>query len=313
MLLVCKAPNEKNERNEIVENLTRRKTCRELYTIWLFTFSDLKTIVIPTTAFGIIGALPGTGLNHGGLDQTIRDVLQRTPLVALWVWLVLLPFNIDNQRRPASVEEDKLNRPWRPLPSGRVTPNHAMKVMLVGHIAAVWYSLVVGGLCQCLLGILLGWIYNGYGADQSFFGKNCVNALGYVTFSTGAMSVATHGKYPTVRGIQWFAILAGVIFTTVQVQDLPDIQGDVVRGRRTGPVVMGDTLCRWSIAILVPIWTAVALVFWDRLQHIGLCAVFYIVAAAAVSWRVIFLKTEDRVTFFIWNLWIVSLDILPLF
>lgn len=167
-----------------------------MYTLWLFTRSDMKTIVIPQSIFGILGGLPQSPLtttqpvvpgDHHG--QSVWDVVRRAPLVVVWVWIILCPFNIDNQRSPQSIAEDAINRPWRPLPAKRLTPRQAWEVQLVFHALALLYSLAVGGARQWVCGIVLGWLYNGAGlADRSCIGKNAVNALGYVTFASMCLS-----------------------------------------------------------------------------------------------------------------------------
>lgn len=215
--------------------------CYHLYTIWLFTRSDLKTIVIPKSIFGILGAMRGSPLTSQGCGQDCGpsptwSVISRTPLVVLWVWVVLLPFNIDNQRRAAAIEEDRINRPWRPLPAKRLSPREATRLEVVLHAVAVMYSWTVGGLRQSLTGIFLGWLYNGLGgADRNCIVKNAVNALGYLTFSMGALSVAS-GAALSECGVRWFWMIGAVVFTTVQMQDLPDMDGDATRGRRTVPL-----------------------------------------------------------------------------
>jgi 4-hydroxybenzoate polyprenyltransferase len=208
--------------------------CRWLHTLWLFTRSDLKTIVIPSSIFGVLGGLPEAGLTIPTGDSDFA-IMRRLPLVVAWVWLVLLPFNIDNQRRAAAIDEDRANRPWRPLPSQRLTPDQAFTLMIACHIMALVYSCVVGGLPQSLVGILLGNLYNELGgADRSCVTKNALNALGYVTFTMGAVAVAACSDLAP-RSLEWFAMLGAIIFSTVQMQDLPDIEGDAVRGRRTVP------------------------------------------------------------------------------
>ncbi|KAF2012922.1 hypothetical protein BU24DRAFT_425524 [Aaosphaeria arxii CBS 175.79] len=288
----------------------RTLLCNEAYSIWLFTRSDLKTIVLPQSIFGVLGAQSGSGLIVPP-DRYKHDRLHRAPLVLLWVWIVLLPFAIDNQRRPEAIEEDKANKPWRPLPSKRLSPRHAFWLMLASHIAGVIYSLCAGGLRQKLIGIALGWIYNELGgADRSCIGKNVVNALGYVTFSTGAISVAVPGTF-TIRGYEWFLLTGLMVLTTVQMQDLPDMEGDAARARNTVPLVIGSGPCRWSIAILVPFWTLLVIGFW---WTFSLPAVLGAIIAAFVSWRVLNRRTvrDDKLTFRIWNLWIITIYAMPL-
>lgn len=74
-----------------------------LYSIWLFTYSDIKTIIVPKTTFGTLCALaaPVFGFS-ASYTPTPVEVLQRIPLTLLWVWINLLPFAIDNQRHASS-------------------------------------------------------------------------------------------------------------------------------------------------------------------------------------------------------------------
>jgi 4-hydroxybenzoate polyprenyltransferase len=288
----------------------RQRLCYEAYSIWLFTRSDIKTILIPKSVFGVIGGLPSSPL----VSQThtsVQSIITRAPLVVLWIWIVLLPFNIDNQRRPEAVEEDKINRPYRPLPSKRMSLKQALHLMLIFHVTALTYSAFVGGLRESLLGILFGWIYNELGgSDKSWVARNAMNAIGYVTFSMGAISVASRGNF-TVSGMQWFGIIGLIVFTTVQMQDLPDIDGDTLRGRRTVPLALGVQTCRWSVAILVPVWTLIGTIFWGG---ITLPAVVSGLIAIVISFRVLYLTEihDDELTWRLWCLWMVALYTMPL-
>lgn len=81
---------------------------------------------------------------------------RRVPPTFFWLWINLLPFTIDNQRRPASIAEDELNKPWRAMPSRRLTPAQARTLMLCLYPVALAASLALGGLDQCLWAIALG-------------------------------------------------------------------------------------------------------------------------------------------------------------
>ncbi|PHH77530.1 hypothetical protein CDD80_507 [Ophiocordyceps camponoti-rufipedis] len=112
------------------------------YTVWLFTRSDLKTILVPTTIFGVCNylALPAYGLQP---DMGSR-LGSRFGLVLIWIWIHLISFNVNNQRSPESVREDALNKPWRPLPSGRVSLPTAYLLSIVMPPVTMVYSLRVG-------------------------------------------------------------------------------------------------------------------------------------------------------------------------
>jgi hypothetical protein len=51
---------------------------------------------------------------------------------ALWVWSHLVPFTISNQL--VGLEEDKVNKAYRPLPSRRISLDDAGMDHHVGHL-----------------------------------------------------------------------------------------------------------------------------------------------------------------------------------
>ena len=85
-----------------------------LYSIWLFTSSDLKTIIGPSFVFGATNALAGAEYGLKSSDQGLsRAIVQRLALVLLYVWTNLLPFAINNQKSSDAIKEDAINKPWR--------------------------------------------------------------------------------------------------------------------------------------------------------------------------------------------------------
>ena len=88
------------------------------YSLWLFTASDLKTIVGPSLVFGVANALAILSYElEVPIYRTNQDVGRRIPHVAFWIWTNLLPFTINNQTAAGAVEEDVINKPWRNLPA----------------------------------------------------------------------------------------------------------------------------------------------------------------------------------------------------
>ncbi|KAJ9286763.1 hypothetical protein DTO021C3_5712 [Paecilomyces variotii] len=294
------------------------------YSIWLFTFSDLKTILIPSTIFGIANSLAATsyGLPSLSLPPTLKSklfyiLLQQTPAVLVWVWINLLPFTINNQRDISAIAEDSVNKPWRPLPSKRMTSGQAKYTMLVFYAAAQTYSLLFsGGLRQSLGLLVLGtWYNNMGGADSNPLVRNLINALGYLCFISGALEVALGGGplhfYSSQRLLLWLLVVAGIIISTVHTQDIYDQEGDAERGRRTVPLVIGDRAARWSIAVPMLVWGLFCPIFWN--VHVIFasvsCALAWAVAARTLLFRNV---RSDKRTFIIWNLWITTVYVMPL-
>ena len=284
-----------------------------LESIWLFTFSDLKTIVIPETAFGILSALAAEVFEKGQISGHFDwPLVSKAPLVAFWTWINLLPFAIDNQRQPAAIIEDKANKPWRPIPCQRLSLIQAKKLMVVSYLIALCISARFGGLKQSMALVILGYGYNNCGgADANFVVRNFINACGFICYSSGAMDVA-FGHLPLgFTLVQWFCIIGGVVFSTVQTQDMYDQAGDSLRARKTVPLVLGDYWSRWSIAIPMAIWSVYCPWFW------GLGAKGYFLPVAlgyTVALRTMTRRTVegDKYTFRLWNVWLILLYLLPL-
>jgi 4-hydroxybenzoate polyprenyltransferase len=57
-------------------------------------------------------------------------------------------------------------------------------------------------------------------------------------------------------------IISALIFSTVHLQDMLDQPGDAKRGRRTVPLVWGDGVARWTIAIPILGWGVWCPIFW---------------------------------------------------
>jgi hypothetical protein len=104
------------------------------------TSSDFATFVIPNTIFGVGCALAEAPLISVP-DQTRKDVLYRIPSVILFNYSNLLVLNLANQRLWEASQEDKVNKPWRPVPSGRMTQTDIRQAMQVISPEAATLSL----------------------------------------------------------------------------------------------------------------------------------------------------------------------------
>lgn len=194
----------------------------DLHTIWLVTRNDLKSIVFPETAFGICSALSGPNLTSNDSPNAM-GVLKRAPLVVLWTWINVLIFDLANQRLPNSVIEDSVNKSWRPIPSGRLTPCQARRLLLVILPIAVLITFYTGGMEETIVMNTLVYMYNDLGgADENFVVRNIINAAGFICYSAGATRVACgHGQCSlNEKAYQWLAIIGGIVFSTLQMQDM---------------------------------------------------------------------------------------------
>ncbi|KAI1381209.1 UbiA prenyltransferase family-domain-containing protein [Hypoxylon crocopeplum] len=271
-----------------------------VFTLWLFTVNDLKTMIFPSMAFALFNCL-GNAQSH----IAISIFIMRLPYILLWTWVNLLAFVVNNQRHPTSVIEDRLNKPWRPIPTGRISPQNAR---ILGHIAypiAVAVSLLVGGgLPQCCILAALGYIYNNpSGYNRSFFVSGALEVA--MQPSNTSRSVLLDNEF-----VVWLSLIGAVVLSTVHSQDLYDQEGDAAAGRRTVPLVVGDKAARWSISLGVAFWSVLVSHYWHSApagymltMALGICVTIRTMLLRSVG--------KDSVTFRIYNVWLISIYSLP--
>ena len=304
-------PSAKNGPQEC--STTSRSYAYHLRTVWLFTRNDLKSIVFPETAFGIFSALSGPVLTTSAYPDVLA-ILSRLPMVLLWCWINVLIFDVANQRLKTSIVEDSVNKPWRPLPSERLTRRQARRFLLLAVTLGFLATLYIGGMEETVAMMALTWMYNDLkGADESYVVRNLINACGFVCYSSGATRVACGHGHCSLNSVayQWLFIVGSIVFTTLQMQDMADQEGDRARDRGTLPLVHGDWVARWTIAIPVGFWSVVCPLFWQLQAYIFLVPA---VLGSLVSFRIILCRSvdSDKSTWKLWNLWISSLYLLPL-
>ena len=165
----------------------------DLYTIFLFTKADIVIALIPvvsiiyrlsmffdTEAYKTLFAIAAAPLS-----SPIR-LIDTT----FWIWLHLLQFNVANQVKAPN--EDRVNKPFRPIPAGRITVHNAtiLRWALV-PICLVYSTLYSPQLTWISLTILcLTTWYNEHNGDRESFSKNLLTAIMYVLSELGGTLVA---------------------------------------------------------------------------------------------------------------------------
>jgi 4-hydroxybenzoate polyprenyltransferase len=304
-----------------------------LYNLYIMTKDDTPTFVIPETIFGLAAATTASLFivadQTDGIPAMRRLNWTSFALVFLrtlsFNWLNLFIFDLSNQR--ISSAEDKLNKPWRPIPSGRMTESRMRHWLLIAIPVVFGYTHVYlhAGTETALL-FVHNWMYNDLGGgDGNWLLRNGILASGFSVYNLGSMKIAASYASVLVGDVQfksdavvetsslgyaWVAIISGVIFTTMHVQDLKDLEGDRARGRRTAPIIYGHRRTGWTIAVPVLVWTVVGLWFWNAPLWICFGVV---VLGSTVAWRCVTMEgpIADRRTWHLWCVWTVVLYLLP--
>ncbi|KAL4267149.1 UbiA prenyltransferase [Pleurotus pulmonarius] len=170
------------------------------------------------------------------------NVVRFVPWGACFIYF----FTLSNQL--VGLEEDRINKPDRPLPSGKVTVKGARRRWAIALVAFVAVALLNGRLIvetATWVGTTVFLCWTPYGGH--WFWRNSV------ALSAGAWALLS-GMYktvamPTRSEERFFIVVAIWLATAMQIQDLRDIEGDKRTGRRTLPIVVGGRQSRWLISL----------------------------------------------------------------
>lgn len=287
--------------------------------IWTFTKNDLFTFSLQCVFFGV--ALSFAKDARTAPDPpTFNQVLSRLPGSCLIQFMSQLLTNLDNQREPASVIEDRINKPWRPIPSGMITPDQTRRLLLclVPVYLALGYALGVWNMA--LVVVTINFIYNDLGGSGELLVRDVVLGIAYIIHQMGALQITLgSGEYRTdmagdlvsPRGYAWAAMSGLLVVTTIPIQDIKDQEGDRQRAnRKTMPLVIGETATRYYLAVMIPFWAVVGTVFWGT-------PVWYAVPLVAyglyISWRLLAMRNpvDDEASWRNWTRWQLLAYALP--
>jgi 4-hydroxybenzoate polyprenyltransferase len=286
------------------------------HTLFLFTGDQILDLVVPGTSFGIMAALSGPTLDLP--HQNTIVVIKRLPVVAFWLWLVILQGCLQNQRSPYSVEEDAINKPWRPMPSKRITRNQLNLLLNAVRLLSciLSYRLSVVMMYAMYFVLLAG--YNDFGgADRSGVSRNIFCGTAFACLFSSALSIAL-GSNTTMTRQAWtwtLSITLGVLTSTFHTQDFRDETGDRSRGRKTLVTELGREPALWTVAIAISFWSLyMPLVFlragWLAALLPILCGSFVI--ATAIQARTHSTVNLNRRMYKLWCLWVFSFCPLPI-
>ncbi|KAI6004486.1 UbiA prenyltransferase family-domain-containing protein [Pisolithus orientalis] len=258
-----------------------RKIFSDLYTLFLFTQSDIRTALLPVTLFSIAAAPLAIPI----------QLLETT----FWIWLHLLQCNVANQIKEP--DEDKINKPFRPIPSGRITVEDAtiLRWALV-PICLVYSALYSMELMQISLTLMLFTVwYNERDGDKDSLSKNFLTAVMYGISELGGTLVAGRDRTqvsPTGRIAAEMTV--AVFMSTLHAQDFKDADGDRLTGRRTFPIAY-PVASRFAIGLAIPLWSILLTVMWELDP---LCAIAFVGYGCYVGARFMLYRTvqDDKLS-----------------
>lgn len=217
---------------------------KELFICWRFINNDIKDTIAPSLiAFGTAWFY---------YDSNFIQLPIRLSCSLLYAVLYILTFCMLNQVN--SVEEDTINKPYRPLPSKMLTRQ------------GTWIRIVIYSALFLMLAALLGifWISVGWqivtyflniwGGSNHWITKNWVGmSIGTFLLLGAQWHIAAPDSTPG-RGEDFSVIFYWIFISlwagfSLPLQDFRDVKGDGEMKRKTLPLSLGDQLGRLIMVI----------------------------------------------------------------
>ena len=228
----------------------------------------------------------------------------------------LLCCNVSNQSN--SLDEDRKNHPWRPIPAGLISHKNARILRWVLVILCPCFSSTFGlpTVMASMLMVMATIIYDDLKFSGHWVAKNMCTLSGYLCFEVGAMSIMGMPSNCFCLSLQLdflegssdgldiiilkaLAYNSLIILSTIHVQDFPDVEGDTAQNRKTIPI-LAPVLSRPLTGAMIISWSIYMAFVW----RVGTwCSGVLLSMGLVIAWRLWFLRTtsEDRITYVLYN------------
>jgi len=270
---------------------------RELILSWRFVGKDFSTTFLSTCVLMIVAFSTSPPI-------TLLDGIVSFLYGLLYVWLFIYSFCLSNQI--CGIEEDRINKPARPLPAGLVSIPGAWRRWIVVSSMFLFVGWFLDVLQWTILWGVVSGLLNFAGLARYWWFKNVV-AMGVGNFAQLAAAWCIVSS-PEQLPWRWLLVVSLWVGATSSTQDFRDVHGDAVCGRKTLPLLIGDKPARNLMAI---VWVLVATAVHAFLENnvhghdrmLLLCeilswALHLLISARLVMYRAV---QKDHITYIIYT------------
>ena len=208
---------------------------KEAHLAWQFIKRDVALIFAPVIFMGAAVNIEETSLN---------DLLSLLISGFLLFGLHLFSFCVSNQI--TGIEEDKVNKPDRPLAIGIISPRQALirwVISMVLFSLVGWWCGVLEWVMLLQLGLIL---YNFGGWGKHWLGRTTILTIGFFALLMAAWTMIAPLNSTVWK---WILVLSFSFGLLINIADFRDLAGDRLIGRLTLPIILGETTTRFSLSI----------------------------------------------------------------
>lgn len=283
---------------------------RELYVAWRFIDNDIWDTILPSL---MIFFTAWIYLGRNWVDLFIPFITSLSYAV-----LYIYTFCISNQLD--GIEEDRINKPYRPLVTGLVTIKSTTIRMYAYNVLYLLYALFLGIFWFSLFWTIVSFYLNMWGGSNHWVTKNLIGmTLGTFILFNVQWSIALPASGSISVNLEiYFLLMSAWAGFALPIQDLRDTDGDLKGGRKTLPIAVGDHKARIILSIhyffFLPTIFLCAMLTIDSLQKllttpIHLCIfLIQLLVHWTVSFRLLKYKSprQDHKTYHIFVLLFVA-------
>jgi 4-hydroxybenzoate polyprenyltransferase len=174
------------------------------------------------------------------------------------VWSLLFIYVFDTANQAGGSQEDHTNKPYRPIPSGLVTPEGMWRRSYVSSAIFVALSAFLSPV-TCISAIV--WVatvqvtHHLLRPHHYRFWKPVTTWVGAIAQLAGAWAIA----HPLDDvGWYWTVVIATMFIIPLPIEDVRDMAGDEQSGRVTYPLRYGAAPVRRWFVVMMAVWPVVA-------------------------------------------------------
>ncbi|CAE7888643.1 unnamed protein product [Symbiodinium necroappetens] len=197
------------------------------------------------------GATPVVVMYLATASATTGATLSGTVAAAMMGLLYLSMFDLVNQW--SGVEDDMVDKPWRPIPRGLMSVRGCKIRCGLVAIACLAASYLYSLLIPCMLCFLATFGYTvGWDKNCIFRGFVFMPMVFMIHFQV-SMRLALGPSSDSRALLHWAVTFAAYYSIPFLLQDLRDLEGDAKGGRRTLPVLLGARNFRATLFVLLAV------------------------------------------------------------